>query len=51
MPAKVGIKSCIFARYVSDVAADTTRLTYHYFVPVLPFLYCLDPKLALMAFS
>ena len=37
--------------YVSDVAVDTTRLTCHYFVPVLPFLYCLDPKLALIAFS
>ena len=37
--------------YVSDVAVDTTRLTCHYFVPILPFLYCLDPKLALMVFS
>ena len=37
--------------YVSNVAVDTTRLTCHYFIPVLPFLYCLDPKSALTAFS
>ena len=29
--------------YVSNVAADTTRLTC-YFIPIPPFLYCLDPK-------
>ena len=37
--------------YISNVAADTTRLTCHYFIPILQFLYCLDPKLALTAFS
>ena len=30
---------------------DTTRLTCCYFIPIPPFLYCLDSKLALMAFS
>ena len=39
--------------YVSNtyIAMDTTRLTYCYFVSILPFLYCSDPKLALTAFG
>ena len=38
--------------YVSSVASDTTyKVTYHYFVNRLLFLYCLDPKLAMTAFS
>ena len=37
--------------YISNVAGDTTRLTYYYFIPILPFLYCLDPKSALTMFS
>ena len=37
--------------YVSNVGADNTRLTCDYFIPIPPFLYCLDPKLALMVFS
>ena len=37
--------------YVSNVAVDTTRLTYHYFIAVLLFLYCLDAKSALAVFS
>ena len=33
------------------VVADTTRLTCCYFIPIPPFLYCLETKSALTAFS
>ena len=33
------------------VVADTTRLTCCYFIPIPPFLYCLDTKSVLTAFS
>ena len=36
--------------YVSNVAVITTRLTC-YFIPIPLFLYCLDPKLALMTLN
>ena len=37
--------------YVSTVATNTTVLTCCYFIPIPPFLYCLDPKLVLTMFS
>ena len=36
--------------YVSNVPVDATKLTHHYFIPILLFLYCLHPKPALMTF-
>ena len=36
---------------ISQVVVNTTKLTCHYFVAIPPFIYCLDPKSALTAFS
>ena len=35
--------------HVRNVAADTTRLTCCDFIPILPFMYCLDPSSSLTA--